>query len=59
MAKTELLYVPQKWISNKMKTRDPGGTIKNPGAVLELPAKHNCQSSPFTSKLGKIGQIGQ
>ena len=27
-------------------------------AVLELPAKQHCQSSPFTSKLGKIGQIG-
>ena len=24
MAKTELLYVPQKWISNKMNTRHPG-----------------------------------
>ena len=28
------------------------------GAVLELPAKQHCQSSPFTSKLGQIGQIG-
>ena len=27
------------------------------GAVLELPAKQHCQSSPFTSKLGQIGQI--
>ena len=25
------------------------------GAVLELPAKQHCQSSPFTSKLGQIG----
>ena len=31
--------------------------IKIPGAVLELPAKQQCQSSPFTSKLGQIGQI--
>ena len=28
------------------------------GAVLELLAKQHCQSSPFTSKLGQIGQIG-
>ena len=28
------------------------------GALLELPAKQLCQSSPFTSKLGQIGQIG-
>ena len=28
------------------------------GAVLELPTKQHCQSSPFTSKLGQIGQIG-
>ena len=28
------------------------------GALLELPAKQHCQSSPFTSKLGQIGQIG-
>ena len=29
--------------------------IKILGAVLELPAKQHCQSSPFTSKLGQIG----
>ena len=28
------------------------------GAVLELQAKQHCQSSPFTSELGQIGQIG-
>ena len=28
------------------------------GAVLRLLAKQHCQSSPFTSKLGQIGQIG-
>ena len=27
------------------------------GAVLELPVKHHCQSRPFASKLGQIGQI--
>ena len=32
--------------------------IKILGALLELPAKQHCQSSPFTSKLGHIGQIG-
>ena len=32
--------------------------IKILGAVLELPAKQHCQSSPSTSKLGHIGQIG-
>ena len=32
--------------------------IKILGAVLELPAKQHCQSSPFTSKLGRIDQIG-
>jgi hypothetical protein len=29
--------------------------IKILGAILELPAKQHCQSSPFTSKLGQIG----
>jgi len=32
--------------------------IKILGAILELPAKQHCQSSPFTSKLDQIGQIG-
>jgi hypothetical protein len=26
-------------------------------AVLELPAKQDCQYSPFTSKLGQIGSV--
>jgi hypothetical protein len=29
--------------------------IKILGAVLELPAKQQCQSSPFTSKIGQNG----
>ena len=29
--------------------------IKTLGAVLELPARQNCQSSPFTSKNGPNG----
>ena len=32
--------------------------IKILGAVLELPAKQHCQSSPFTSELDQIDQIG-
>ena len=32
--------------------------IKILGALLELPAKQHCQSSPFTSKLGQVGLIG-
>ena len=29
--------------------------IKILGAVLELPAKQQCQFGPFTKKLGKMG----
>jgi hypothetical protein len=29
--------------------------IKILGAVLELPARQHCQSSPFTMKIGQIG----
>ena len=29
--------------------------IKILGAILELPAKQQCQSSPFTSKKGQMG----
>ena len=32
--------------------------IKILGAPWELLAKQHCQSSPFTSNLGQIGQIG-
>ena len=32
--------------------------IKILGALLELPAEQHCQSNPFTSNLGQIGQIG-
>ena len=48
-----------QWFSYKMYNRHPLHLkIKILGAVLELPAKQHCQSSPFTSKLGQIGQIG-
>ena len=33
--------------------------IKILGALLEIPAKQHCQSSPFTSKLGQIGSAVQ
>ena len=32
--------------------------IKILGAVLELPAKQHCQSSPFTAKMDQMGWIG-
>ena len=32
--------------------------IKILGAVLELPARQHRQSSPYTWKMGQIGQIG-
>ena len=46
--------------SPQMNNRHPWQLkkIKILGAVLELPAKQHCQSSPFTSKFGQIGQIG-
>jgi hypothetical protein len=28
------------------------------GAILELPARQHCQSSPFAWKMGLSGQIG-
>jgi hypothetical protein len=40
-------------ISNKMNIRHPE-KLKILGAILELPAKRYCQSSPFTSKLGQF-----
>jgi hypothetical protein len=33
--------------------------IKILGAVLELPAKQHCKSSPFTSKVVQIGSAVQ
>ena len=51
----------QQWISHKMNIRHLWQLkkIKILGALLELPAKQHCQSSPFTSKLGLIGQNWQ
>ena len=44
----------------KINIQHPGQLKKRKimGAVLELPAKQHCQPSPFTSRLGQIGQIG-
>ena len=52
-----------QWISHEIIIRHPGRLKKNEnlGAVLELPAKQpkqHYQSSPFTSRLGQISQIG-
>ena len=47
-----------QWISNKKHSAPKTiEKMKILGVVLELPAKQHCQSSPFTSKLGQIGQI--
>ena len=32
--------------------------IKILGAVLELPARHHCQSRQFNAKMGQMGSIG-
>ena len=49
-----------QWISNKINIQHPGQykKMKILGAILELPTKQHCQFSPFTSKLGQIGQMG-
>ena len=46
-----------QWNSAQMNNRQIE-KIKILGAFLELPARQHCQSSPFTSKLDQIGQIG-
>ena len=48
------------FVSSPSKSAHPGQLkkIKSWGAVLEQPSKQHCQYSPFTSKLGQIGQIG-
>ena len=52
----------QAWVSmdfklDKHSTPRTIEKMKILGAVLELPAKQHCQSSPFTSRLRQIGQI--
>ena len=65
MSKTEMIYpknvgasVAMNFTSNELSASMAIEKIKNLGAVLEPLAKQQCQSSPFTSKLGQIGQIG-
>ena len=62
LANTEIIYpknvrakiamdvTPDKYLAHRTIEK-----MKILGAVLELPAKQHCQSSPFTSKLGQIG----
>ena len=65
LAKTEIIYpknvrakVAMDFTLDKYSAPMTIEKMKILGAVLELPAKQHCQSSPFTSKLGQIGQIG-
>ena len=65
MAKTKIIYpknvaasVAMNFTYNELSASMAIEKIKILGAVLELSAKQHCQSSPFISKLGQIGQIG-
>ena len=65
MAKTEMIHqktvgasVAMNFTYDKYWAPMAIKRIKILGALLELPNKQHCQSSPFTSKLGQIGQIG-
>ena len=65
LAKTEIIYpknvgalVAMNFTKDKYLAPRTIEKMKILGALLELPAKQHCQSSPFTSKLGKICQIG-
>jgi len=53
MTTTEIIYS-----KNELSASMAIEKINILGAVLELLAKWHCQSSPFTSRLGQIGQIG-
>ena len=65
MAQTELIYpknvgasVAMNFAKSEFSASMAIEKIKILGAVFEVSAKQHCQSSPFTSKLGQIGQIG-
>ena len=65
MATTVIIYpknvgssVAMNYIKNELSVSMAIEKIKILGAFLELSANKHCQSSPFTSKLGQIGQIG-
>ena len=51
-------WVSMDFTYNKFSATRTIEKIKILGAVLQLLPKQHCQSSPFTSKLGQIGQIG-
>ena len=51
-------WVSMDFIQDKFSAPRTIEKMKILGAILELLAKQHCQSSPFTSKLGQIGQIG-
>ena len=53
-----ILSVKNAWAWDKYSAPRTIEKMKILGAVLELPVQQHCQSSPFTSKLGQIGQIG-
>jgi len=64
MAKTEMIHpknvgaqVGMNFTWNELSASMAIEKVKILGAVLVLPANQHCQSSPFTSKLGQIGQI--
>ena len=48
-----------QWFSPQINNRRPWQLkkIKIFGAVLEIPAKQHGQSSPFTTKMGRMGQL--
>ena len=65
LAKTEIIQpknvgakAAMDFTQEKYSAPMPIEKIKILGALLQLPAKQHSQSSPFTSKLGQIGQIG-
>ena len=51
-------WVSMDFILDKYSAPRTIEKMKIMGALLELPAKQHCQPSPFTSRLGQIGQIG-
>jgi hypothetical protein len=51
-------YVAMDFTLDKYSAPRTIEKMKILGTLLELPTKQHCQSSPFTSKLGQIGQIG-
>ena len=63
MVKTEIIYYPKNvgasvamnFTQNELSASMAIEKIKILGALLEVPVKQHCQSSPLTSKLGQIG----